>query len=153
MKKFLFSGLLGILILTSMGCTSSQNNNTNTTNQTPTNPPIEVAYSMKPEASSEKANTYIKVNSNNTTATAITVDIYIDNELYIKEVLSPNSKTTLNYAYGIAANSHTLKVTVNGTDKFQIPFNTTSKNQWININYDSGNSVTDVTATIGDVAQ
>lgn len=144
MKYFITTTLILISVFSMTSCTSNKNTAPEVKS------PIEESYSIKPEVASATANTYIKITSNNITNSPLTLSIYIDNDLFIKETLSPTSKSILNYSYRIPGSSHLLKVYVNDIDKFNIPFNNSIKEQLITINYNNKNLISEVTATVAD---
>lgn len=112
---------------------------------------LEKSFSIKSESANDKADIFFKINSNNISDNNIILSIYIDDDLFIKETLSPNLKRSLNYSYEIPRTSHIVKIYVNNTNKFSIPFNNTYKNQLVTINYNNNNQINDVTATVSDI--
>lgn len=144
MKYFITTTLILISVFSMTSCTSNKNAAPQVKS------PIEESYSIKPEVAAANANTYIKITSNNITSSSLTLSIYIDNDLFINETLNPTSKSTLSYSYRIPKSSHLLKVYIDDIDRFNIPFNNSSKEQLVTINYDNKNPISEVTATVVD---
>lgn len=140
--KFFIICILPFLLLS---CSKKENSNISLNKST-----LEKSFSVKSESSNDKSDVFFKVNSNNTSDDNIILSIYIDNDLFIKETLSPNLKRSLSYSYEIPRTTHTVKIYVNEANKFSIPFNNNYRNQLITINYNSNNQINDVTATVSD---